>query len=91
MLKFDDVEFAAEGLCKILPLISTFLKHFDLFSQLKPTTPRIKYLMMDALDSIAKEPCKGTIMKKSTFGLQIGYRFLKKKFGSSFNKEIDYF
>ena len=68
MLKFDDVEFAAEGLCKILPLISTktstFLKQFDLFSQLKPTTPRIKYLMMDALDSIAKEPCKGTVMKK---------------------------
>ena len=68
MLKFDDVEFAAEGLCKILPLVSTktstFLKQFDLFSQLKPTTPRIKYLMMDALDSIAKEPCKGTVMKK---------------------------
>jgi len=68
MLEFDDGEFSVEGLCIILPLISTktstFLKQLDRFSQLKPTTPRIKFLMMDALDSIAKEPCKGFIINK---------------------------
>jgi len=83
MLKFDDIEFAAEGLCKILPLTSTktstFLKQFDLFSQLKPTTPRIKFLMMDALDSIAKEPCKGTIMKRKNLWPTNRLSFSQKK------------
>lgn len=67
ILKFDDVDFAVEGLCKLLPLVSTktpsFLVQFKRFSKLKPNTPRIKFLMMDALDSIAKEPCNGDIVK----------------------------
>ena len=67
-LKFKDPDFAGEGLCKILPLIATtnpkFLKQLECFSQIKPTSSRIKFLMMDALDSIAKEPCKGEIFKK---------------------------
>ena len=67
-LTFKDPDFAGEGLCKILPFVATknpkFLKQLECFSRIKPTTSRIKFLMMDALDSIAKEPCKGCILKK---------------------------
>ncbi len=65
ILKFKDANFVGEGLCKILPSVATkqpkFLVQLDQFSQIKPTSSRIKFLMMDALDSIKKEPCKGDI------------------------------
>jgi len=65
ILKFKDVNFVGEALCKILPSVATktpkFLAQLDQFSQIKPTTSRIKFLMMDALDSIKKEPYKGDI------------------------------
>ena len=67
-LKFEDPDFVGEGLCKILPSMATknpkFLKQLEYFSQIKPTSSRTKFLMMDALDSIAKEPCKGDVGKK---------------------------
>ena len=67
-LTFKDPDFVGEGLCKILPFIATknpkFLKQLTHFSQIKPVTLRTKFLMMDALDSIAKEPRKGEIFKK---------------------------
>jgi len=85
MLEFDDVEFAVEGLCKILPPLSTktpiFLNQLDRFSKLKPTTPRIKFLMMDALDSISKEPYNGDISKnlKKKNWVTNNLRFSQKK------------
>ena len=68
IFKFTDSDFVGEGLCKILPFVATknskFLTQLRHFSQIKPNTARIKFLMMDALDSIAKEPCKGDIPNK---------------------------
>lgn len=68
MFQLKDIDFSGEGLCKILPSIATkkpeFLKQLEQFSQIKPTTSRVKFLMMDALDNISKEPCKGEILKK---------------------------
>ena len=69
IFKFNDSNFTGEGLCKILPSIATkkpkFFTQLDQFSLIKPTTSRIKFLMMDALDSIKKEPCKGDIWHTS--------------------------
>ena len=93
LLESDDVDFAVEGLCKLLPLVSTktpvFLDQLKRFSKLKPNVPRIKFLMMDALDSIAKEPRNGDIVKiKNRWGTP-RREFTDKKFGSRFNNKID--
>ena len=93
LLESADVDFAVEGLCKLLPLVSTktpvFLDQLKRFSKLKPNVPRIKFLMMDALDSIAKEPRNGDIVKiKNRWGTP-RREFSNKKFGSRFNKKID--
>ena len=94
MLKFDDVDLAVEGLCKILPLISTkkstFLDQFDHFCNLKPKTPRINFLMMDALDSIAKEPCKGVVVKRKNLWGTHSLSF-PQKFVFRLERQIDSF
>jgi hypothetical protein len=67
ILAFQDSNFVGEGLCKILPSVATktptFLVQLGRFSQIKPTASRIQFLMMDALDSIKKEPFKGNMSR----------------------------
>ena len=69
MFAFSDCNFVAEGLCKILPFMVTdnpgFRVQLDKFSRLKPTVSRIKFLMMDAMDSIKKASYKRKVLHQS--------------------------